>query len=524
MLSLLWEFCDVDQSGMLDKTGLCVALRCVFLLRQNQNDVSVLTRRSVRSPNLDWPSLFTLDGVPRESTTYAHDWPLVRRYFNAYRDCEAGVSGSRTAIVLRKSQLSEAELARIWQLADRDHDRALCFEEFALAIWLVGERLANPFADLPQYLSDKFYLQTLNVPDDDVSHSAATAATTAQQSANSNARYAWLGPVPASSAPPKQPLVFDAEKPLTATTTPTATTATTTAGASYAVSSGDSAAETGSDVTAATAAAVEAKVKRRTRRKSHQPTSSSSSNVDALLESLDDAPISVASSSASSSRASSQTAAATAHTSAATSVSTTSAQTAPSTAVTALTTGTSAQHARAAELFKLIDGLPSELVGSQYWLAHEGKLGKLNPNNVWQSRHFFLFDHALVWCTARLIGKRLDYRGHLQVRGATVSSIDDVQFSVQGGGGVIASHGKASKNYTFRAASTIEKHSWLDAIAPLTKHAHHPHATMSTSGGASSSSSLAHVANADIDVDDDDDSASATPRTASTSCKLKCIL
>jgi hypothetical protein len=33
------------------------------------------------------------------------------------------------------------------------------------------------------------------------------------------------------------------------------------------------------------------------------------------------------------------------------------------------------------------------------WQAHEGKLAKLNPNNVWQQRYFLLFDHALLWCT-----------------------------------------------------------------------------------------------------------------------------
>jgi hypothetical protein len=196
VLALLWEFCDVEQSGQLDKPGLCIALRSVWLLKRSNNDMSVLTKRSVRTPN-DWPSLFTLEGLPREPA-YVHDWPLVRRYFEAYRDRDAGVSGTRAAVALRTSGLSDADLSRIWALADRDRDRSLCFEEFALALWLVSERVANPFADLPTSLSDKL-LRAVLAADDDTNGTPGSASVNAT-------RYAWLGAVPTLSTSQRQTL------------------------------------------------------------------------------------------------------------------------------------------------------------------------------------------------------------------------------------------------------------------------------------------------------------------------------
>ena len=252
----LWELCDTDQNGLLDRSGLCLALRSVYLLKQSNSDVSVLTRRAVRAMNLDWPSLFTFGGLPREPR-YEHNWPLVARYYDAYRDCEVGLSGARAAAVLRKSRLSDAELARVWTLADRDRDRLLNFEEFALALWLVSERVANPFAtELPTQLSDRVYIDALL---GDRGEANVVAA----------ARYDWLGAVPPRPQPasvPPQAATNDAtlvkQTAASASSTTSTTIATTTTDAAAAAA----AASTTTSSTAITATSEESKPKRKKRR------------------------------------------------------------------------------------------------------------------------------------------------------------------------------------------------------------------------------------------------------------------
>lgn len=63
-------------------------------------------------------------------------------------------SGSAVREVLMKSDLEVNDLRKIWDLADIDHDGKMDAGEFAVAMWLVNEKMAGkPLPDvLPEDL------------------------------------------------------------------------------------------------------------------------------------------------------------------------------------------------------------------------------------------------------------------------------------------------------------------------------------------------------------------------------------
>jgi hypothetical protein len=227
-LALLWDFVDVDQSGYVDRAAFCVLLRALHLLVTRAVDMPSLTRRRVRATNIAWPATLTsLSGERRTEPAYFVHWPSVRTHFDAA--CVAGplgraVPGDSAALLLTRSRLPRPELARIWLLADRDRDRALCFEELALAVWLVTERLSNPFFELPAQLSDQLLIDVLDADTLDAANDDAALALLAP-------RYAWLGDpiVPAqlrrsaasdAAPPPPPPLASPTSAPPTPTPVP----------------------------------------------------------------------------------------------------------------------------------------------------------------------------------------------------------------------------------------------------------------------------------------------------------------
>ena len=133
---------DYRKLGSLDKRGVFIALKLVAAVQQGHpptEDVLKLPLEAPRFPNIPpsaraspsvTPGLTEWEITPVEQAKY-------EAIFHSLGPIAGKLTGEKVRPVLLNSNLSQTQLARIWEMADMDRDGMLDLHEMCVAMHLV---------------------------------------------------------------------------------------------------------------------------------------------------------------------------------------------------------------------------------------------------------------------------------------------------------------------------------------------------------------------------------------------------
>ncbi|XP_058245312.1 epidermal growth factor receptor substrate 15 isoform X2 [Hemibagrus wyckioides] len=178
VLGRVWELSDIDRDGMLDKDEFAVAMYLVYRALENEPVPMVLPpalippskRKKVNSPHV-MPLLPSPPSLRERSSSQSGSQTLPAKptppqwvvspgdkakydelFTKTDSDMDGLVSGPEVRDIFLKTGLPSATLARIWELCDIGDIGKLTREQFALALYLINQKLSRGI-DPPQTLS-----------------------------------------------------------------------------------------------------------------------------------------------------------------------------------------------------------------------------------------------------------------------------------------------------------------------------------------------------------------------------------
>ncbi|KAB5567367.1 hypothetical protein PHYPO_G00231960 [Pangasianodon hypophthalmus] len=178
VLGRVWELSDIDRDGMLDKDEFAVAMYLVYRALENEPVPMILPpalvppskRKKVNSPPV-MPLLPSPPSLKERSSTHSGSQTLPAKptppqwvvspgdkakydelFTKTDSDMDGLVSGPEVRDIFLKTGLPSATLARIWELCDIGDIGKLTREQFALALYLINQKLSKGI-DPPQTLS-----------------------------------------------------------------------------------------------------------------------------------------------------------------------------------------------------------------------------------------------------------------------------------------------------------------------------------------------------------------------------------
>uniref|UniRef100_A0AAR2KLR2 Epidermal growth factor receptor pathway substrate 15 n=1 Tax=Pygocentrus nattereri TaxID=42514 RepID=A0AAR2KLR2_PYGNA len=165
VLGRVWELSDIDRDGMLDKDEFAVAMYLVYRALENEPVPVALP-----------PSLVPPSKRKKWVVSSADKAKYDELFIKTDSDMDGLVSGPEVRDIFLKTGLPSATLARIWELCDIGDIGKLTREQFALALYLINQKLSKGI-DPPQTLSpemippsDRLARQVILLPFNDHLH------------------------------------------------------------------------------------------------------------------------------------------------------------------------------------------------------------------------------------------------------------------------------------------------------------------------------------------------------------------
>ncbi|XP_075216266.1 epidermal growth factor receptor pathway substrate 15 isoform X2 [Lycorma delicatula] len=174
-LGKIWDLADMDKDGSLDRHEFIVAMHLVYKALEKYAIPNVLPPELMppgkRKDSIPSGPVIPVSAVPVSTVSIAQSSELPKvavdsgrwvvndseraRYHTLFVqtdiDKDGYVSGNEVKDVFLKSGLAQPVLAHIWGLCDIKQTGKLNSEQFALAMWLIGQKLLG--ADPPTVLS-----------------------------------------------------------------------------------------------------------------------------------------------------------------------------------------------------------------------------------------------------------------------------------------------------------------------------------------------------------------------------------